>query len=114
LSHDKKFVASSTLDDVVKIIDVQNLQTRVKDDSFDVDAYEHSVSDRLKANHGKPEPKEGEDNEEDWEDGSDMDDSDDDSDSSDEDAGKKKQKKKSQQLNPKNATLGASKKMIDD
>ena len=35
LSYDKKFVASCTLDDIIKIIDVANLENRIKDDDFD-------------------------------------------------------------------------------
>ena len=37
LSYDKMFVASCTLDDMVKIIDVSNLKHRIKNDDFDED-----------------------------------------------------------------------------
>jgi hypothetical protein len=39
LSHDKCLLASISLDDIVKIIDVSHLGTRVKED-FDEEAYE--------------------------------------------------------------------------
>jgi WD40 repeat protein len=111
LSHDCKFVASCTLDDIVRIIDVSNLENRIKDDTFDEEEYEQSIKPNLKANHGKvvqEEAKEGESGE-DWEE-----DSDESGDSDSEGGKKKKKSKKNKQLNPKNPTLGASKKMIDD
>ena len=68
-----------------------------------------------KPNHGKLKEEERKKTDKDeWsdDDGSDMED-DSDSDSSDSDD-KKKDKKKDKTLNPKNASLGASKKMADD
>ena len=95
LSHDKRYLASVSLDDIVKIIDVSHLADRPKDGTFDVEAYEASISHKLVANHGKPEmgdssdegmddgeeKKEG--NEEDWSDEDDDDDDDSDMDDSD-------------------------------
>mgnify|MGYP006113976545 FL=1 len=111
-------LASCTLDDMVKIIDVSSLRTRIKDD-FNEEEYEQSIVQNLKPNHGKVPTEEKKktdscnDNEEDWDD-----DSDDDSDmedSSDDETGKKtKQKKKDKGLNQKNATLNQSKKMRED
>ena len=108
LSHDKMFLASCTLDDMVKIIDVSTLKNRIKDD-FNEEEYEQSIAQNLKQNHGKlPEEErkdtkiDGEGEEEDWESGSD---SDSDMDDSSDDDKKKKQKKKDTKLNPKNATL---------
>lgn len=40
LSYDKTLVASCTLDDMVKILDVSNLGQRQMDDDFDEEAYE--------------------------------------------------------------------------
>ena len=40
LSHDKKLLASCTLDDAVKIIDVSNLENTIKDPSFNEEEYE--------------------------------------------------------------------------
>ena len=59
LSHDKKLLASCTLDDMVKIIDVTTLEHRVRDDEFDEAGYEASIQKNLKANHGKQENPEG-------------------------------------------------------
>jgi WD repeat-containing protein 55 len=55
LSHDKKLLASCTLDNMVKIIDVTTLEQRIRDDDFDEEKYEASVKQNLKANHGKQE-----------------------------------------------------------
>jgi WD40 repeat protein len=118
LSHDKKLLASTSLDDMVRIIDVSHLASRHKE-KFDDDQYEASIALNLKANHGKvdnPEARKGLDGEEDWDDDSDED-SDEDSgmdDSSDDDGKSKKQPKKDKKLNPKNPSLNATKKMIDD
>jgi WD40 repeat protein len=60
LSHDRKLLASCSLDNMVKIIDVSNLESRHKDKDFDEEGYEASVAQNLKANHGKvenPEPR---------------------------------------------------------
>lgn len=99
-------LASCTLDDMVKIIDVSTLQSRIKDD-FNEEEYEQSIQQNLKGNHGKlpPEEKktENDDNEENWQSDSDEDSEMDDS--SDDDGPSKKQKKKDKKLNPKNATL---------
>jgi hypothetical protein len=113
LSYDKMFVASCTLDDMIKIIDVSNLKNRIKNADFDEDAYEKGLTQ--KPSHGKlAEEERKKTSNEEWsdKDASDMDD-DSDSDSSDSDD-KKKDKKKDKALNPKNASLGASKKMADD
>lgn len=114
LSHDKKLLASCSLDDMVKIIDVSQLATRFKDKDFDEDVYEASIAQNLKANHGKvenPEPRPG--NEDEWEEDSDDDDDSDMDDSSDDDK-PKKDKKKNKKLNPKNPTLHNTKKMLED
>jgi hypothetical protein len=99
-------LASVTLDDIVKVIDVSHLANRSKSTTFDEEAYEKSVEHKLKANHGKifngdaamgegEEKKEGDEG--DW-----SDDSDDDSDSdSDESMDGKKEPKKDKDLNPK-------------
>jgi WD40 repeat protein len=121
LSHDKKLLASCTLDDMVKMIDVSTLEQRIKDPNFNVEEYEASISQNLRANHGKTDAphrvaKDGED----WESGSgddedeDMSDGDSDSDSDSDEGGRKKQKKKDTALNPKNATLQGAKKMMED
>lgn len=119
LSHDRKLLASTSPDDIVKIIDVSSLEDRPTDGSFDLAAYEQSLE--LKANHGKTEAKrhKADNNSDDW--GSDSDKSDDDdsdmdsdSDSSDDDkmVDESKHKKKNKQLNQKKANTGQSKKMI--
>ena len=38
---------------MVKIIDVSTLKKRIKDSDFDEEQYEASISQNLKANHGK-------------------------------------------------------------
>jgi len=53
LSHDKKLLASCSLDNMVKLIDVTNLEQRHKDENFDEEQYEAGVAGKLKANHGK-------------------------------------------------------------
>lgn len=53
LSHDKKLMASCTLDNIVKLCDITSLETRIRDDDFDEEKYEASVAERLKPNHGK-------------------------------------------------------------
>ena len=107
-------LASCTLDDMVKIIDVSTLKNRIKAD-FNEEEYEQSVAQNLKENHGKlPEEERkntADDGEDNWESGSDDSDSDMD-DSSDDD--KKKQKKKDTKLNPKKNTLAQTKRMVDD
>ena len=107
ISHDKRFVASCTLDDIVKITDITSLENRQRDTDFDVEAYEMQISQNNKANHGKIEgqksanAKKAEDDLESEDSDSDMDDDD----SSSEDEKKGKNKKKDKKLNPKNATL---------
>jgi len=56
LSHDRCLLASVSLDDIVKVIDVSHLAER-KEANFDEEAYEESVSSKLKPNHGKAEQK---------------------------------------------------------
>ena len=96
ISHDKRFAASCTLDDVDKIIDITCLMKRQRDQEFDEELYEQGIASNNKANHGKiagqksTNAKKAEDDwESDGESDSDMDDSDDDSSSED---GKKKNK----------------------
>ena len=38
---------------MVKIFDVSNLASRPVDGTFDLEAYERSIEDKLVANHGK-------------------------------------------------------------
>jgi hypothetical protein len=47
LSRDKNLLASCTLDDMVKIIDVSSLKGRIKE-NFDEEGYEKSIESRLK------------------------------------------------------------------
>ena len=53
VSHCRKWVASCALDDMVKIYDVSHLADRPMDGTFDLEAYERSIQDKLVANHGK-------------------------------------------------------------
>lgn len=53
LSPCKNYLASCALDDIVKIVDVSNLADRPLDGTFDLEAYERSIEDKLKPNHGK-------------------------------------------------------------
>ena len=53
LSHCKTLVASCSLDDIVKVIDVSNLAERPEDGTFNLEAYERQIEDRLVPNHGK-------------------------------------------------------------
>lgn len=46
-------MASCALDDMVKIYDVSHLKDRPADGTFDLEAYERSIEDKLVANHGK-------------------------------------------------------------
>lgn len=104
LSHDKCFLASISLDDIVKIIDVSHLGSRVKED-FDEDRYENDLVSNPKIKRkqkkakraegdqemaeGQEEKKEGEsssdydDDSDDWKSGSDDSDSSDDDDMDD-------------------------------
>ena len=112
-------LASCTLDDMVKIIDVSTLEKRIKEDDFDEELYEANVSQNLKANHGKikiqPENGNDKNDEDNWQSDSDNEDmSDSDDDSSSDDENNQKNKKKDKELNPKNATLQATKKMMED
>ena len=122
LSHCKTLLASCALDDMVKIIDVSNLADRPADGTFDMEAYERSIEDKLVANHGKKSIKEvdggdddemddgneeAKDNNEEW---SDMD-SDDSDDESEEDTNQ--HKKKNKKLNPKGNSVSKSKKMLE-
>ena len=119
LSHDKKLLASCTLDDAVKIIDVSNLEGAIKDPQFNEEEYELNILSTLTenhANHGKRvggEENKTHSKDEKWEDMSDDESDSDDSDSSDEKINSKSTKK-NKKLNPKNATLGATKKMLED
>ena len=53
VSHCRQYLASCALDDMVKIFDVSNLASRPVDGTFDLEAYERSIEDKLVANHGK-------------------------------------------------------------
>ena len=120
LSHDKQLVASCSPDDIVKILDVSQLQHRAKDGSFDLEAYENTRAN--KPNHGKISKKAKQNSDDDWMSNSDSDsadgDCDDDSDSDSDDSmdggGLQQQHKpKNKKLNPKNNTVGMSKKMLE-
>ncbi len=135
LSHDKCLLASISLDDIVKIIDVSHLGSRIKEE-FDEAEYERDLIENPKIKKKKKkskkstavegggdtemiadeEKKAGEsssEDEEDWE--SDSDDYSDDSDSSDEDmGGPKKTSKKDKKLNIKANNVKVSAKMRDD
>jgi hypothetical protein len=132
LSHDKCLLASISLDDIVKIIDVSHLGSRVKED-FDEEAYERDLVENPKIKRKKKkskaaaggdqemmgdeeEKKEGDDSSDDDEDWSSDDDSDDDSSSDDDDMdeGNKRQGKKDKKLNVKANNVQKSKKMIED
>jgi hypothetical protein len=52
LSHDKCFLASISLDDIVKIIDVSHLGTRLKED-FDEERYEQDIRENPKGTRKK-------------------------------------------------------------
>lgn len=102
ISHDRMFLASCSLDDIVKIIDISHLENRLKED-FDMDEYEKDIKENPKIKRKKKSKKakvEGDENMNDeekkegeasddsaadsWESNSDDDDSDsDDSDDSD-------------------------------
>ena len=45
ISHDSKFVASGTLDDIIRILEISDLADRVKED-FDEGVYEQSLADK--------------------------------------------------------------------
>ena len=47
LSHDKCLLASISLDDIVKIIDVSHIAARVKE-NFDEEAYENDLKENPK------------------------------------------------------------------
>ena len=54
LSHDRNLLASCSLDNIVKIIEVDFLKNRPSDGrAFDYVAYEASIASKLKPNHGK-------------------------------------------------------------
>jgi len=50
------FLASCALDDIVKIIDVSNLLTRVKED-FDFDEYEKDINENPRVKRKKKKAK---------------------------------------------------------
>jgi WD repeat-containing protein 55 len=127
LSHDKCLLASISLDDIVKIIDVSQLGTRLKED-FDEEAYEHDLQENPKIKRKKNrvavqggdammdddgEEKKGDDGE--WEDDDSSDDygSDSSSDDDDDDMKKKRVGKKDKKLNVKGNTVSKSKKMVE-
>lgn len=124
LSHDKNLLASCSLDNIVKVIEVDFLKNRPMDGrAFDLEAYEASIASKLKPNHGKilndedDEMEESKDrrSEDEWSDESgDNDDSDDSDDSDDiEDMDTGKHKKKDRSLNPKSNSIGKSQKMLE-
>lgn len=120
LSHDKCWLASCSLDDIVKIIDVTSLGQRMKE-QFDEEAYEIDIRENPRVNRKKKKSKKtgedgdmdmgeeskGSDDSDDWESGSD--DSDDDSDDSDDsDMEMDKPTKKDKKLNPKSNNVQKS------
>ena len=115
LNHDRTLVASCSPDDIIKVMDVSYFKDRPKDGSFNLDAYEASLEH--KPNHLKPEKviPEGEEWQ-DCEEDSDMSDSDSDEDmsdsSDDESMDTNQHKKRNKTLNNKKATVGLSKKMV--
>ena len=138
VSHCGKFLASCALDDMVKIFDVSNLADRPVDGTFDLEAYERGIEDKLVPNHGhvpfmtndaqeenmqqdgemmvdgeeSKEPAASGNNENDWSDDSGDDDDDDDSDDSDMDDARR-HKPMDKKLNPKKNTVGLSKKTLN-
>lgn len=52
------FLASCSLDDIVKIIDVSNLHTRMKEE-FDMDEYERDIQENPKIKRKKKKSKKG-------------------------------------------------------
>lgn len=90
ISHDRRFVASCTLDDVVKITDITCLENRQRED-FDEDLYEQQIKENNKANHGKiadQKSSAAKKADDDWESDDDSDSDMDDSSSEDEKTGK--------------------------
>ena len=97
MSHDRQLLASCSLDDIVKIIDVSNLGSRIKE-QFDEEAYERDLVDNPKIKK-KRKHKKGGDDEEMKDDNDDEDDSNsdwesEDSDDSDSEEEEKKEGKK--------------------
>ena len=123
LSHCKTLLASCSLDDIVKVIDVSNLADRPTDGTFDLEAYERSIQDKNVPNHGKVFKKKHDSDDEDMaeekkdtgNDWSDVDSDGDDSDDMDSDSDNENNnhKKKDSKLNPKGNSVGLSKKMLD-
>lgn len=127
VSHDRSLLASCSLDDIVKIIDISNIGDRYKDE-FDEDQYEEDLKANpkvvRKAKKAKKTNVDGDEemgeekksdnsseNAGDWESGSSDDDSDSD-DSSDMDS--EKPEKKDKKLNLKGNNVVRSAKMQDD
>ena len=108
LSHDRQFVASCSPDDIVKIMDVSAFANRPKDGSFDMEAYEATLEH--KERHGKVTAVvESKMEDDEWSDDS----GESCSDSSDEYMeANDKHKKKNKALNPKQNSVGLSKKML--
>ena len=106
LSHDKKLMASASLDDIVRILDVSDVHDRNKE-NFDEEAYEKQLGE--KDMKGEREERKAAEQSNDGDGDSDMW-----SDDSDESNEKKKQSKKNSKLNPKRATLGQSKKLLEE
>lgn len=101
MSHDKRLLASCSLDDIVKIIEVDHLAERPKDGrAFDMDEYELQLQ-RNKLRADDEDMEESKENE-DWSD---------DSDESSEIEDNGKHKKKDTVLNPKGNSIGKSRKM---
>ncbi|CDW71936.1 wd repeat-containing protein 55 [Stylonychia lemnae] len=129
LSHDKMFLASCSLDDIIKIIDVSHLNNRLKEE-FDFEGYEKDIQENPRVKRKKrskknkaagdedmqddEEKKDGDESSdsENWEDDSSDDDSDD-SDDSDMSMEQDKHEKKDKKLNPKNNSIKKSQNMID-
>jgi hypothetical protein len=124
LSHDKCLLASISLDDIVKIIDVSHLGSRVKED-FDEEGYERDLKENPKikrkkkkskknaeggaggedADMAEEERKEGDDSSSDDDDAWESESSDDDSDDSDDSDENEKHQKKDKKLNVKGNTV---------
>ncbi len=56
LSHDRLFLGSCAFDDILKIIDVSNLLSRVKED-FDIDTYDKDIAENPRIKRKKKKNK---------------------------------------------------------
>lgn len=108
LSHDKCLLASISLDDIVKIVDVSHLGARVKED-FDEEGYERHLQEQGPRRNRDARMHDEEEEKGSWE----SDYSSDESSSSEEEA-REKARKKDRKLNVKGNNVSKSKKMLDD